>query len=204
MLEDASWLGLLALGLSAIAAALIVGYLWHSPALTGPVKLRMFFALGVFPTSAALFGNASNLETTKTVQFCGSCHVMDSYVADVRDPSSKSLASMHGRLETFREDACYACHADYGMYGGVTTKINGMHHVVAFYGEDWSEPGHRAPALYEPYDTQRCTSCHDPLRVGAPLEHRVHEDKLRAREISCAANGCHGPPHPAWVQTMAQ
>lgn len=200
---DISWLGVGALGLSAISAIVIVVYLLRAPPLTSALKIILGGALFLLPSGVALLGNVENLETTKKVAFCGSCHVMTSYVEDVRDPSSKSLASAHGRLEIFREEACYTCHADYGMYGGVTTKIGGMHHVVAFYSDDWSEPGHRPPALYKPYDTRRCTTCHDPLRADAPLEHRVHGEKIKTEEVSCSAKGCHGPPHPAWAQVTA-
>ncbi len=190
-----------AVGLSALSAALIIGFWIHSPPLTGTIKLLLFFSMFVLPTSAAFVGNVSNLETTKTVEFCGSCHVMDSYVADARDSKSKTLASRHARLPVFREEACYGCHADYGMFGGVTTKIGGMHHVIAFYEEDWSEPGHRPPKLYKPYDFRKCTQCHDPLKADAPLEHRVHEAKIRKLDISCVDAGCHGHPHPEWKQT---
>ncbi len=200
---DFSWLGTSALALACVSAAIVAGYLLRSPPLTGQVKLILGFGLFLLPTTAAVLGNAANLETTKTVAFCGSCHVMTSYVEDARDPASESLASTHARLEHFRETACYTCHADYGMVGGVTTKINGMHHVVAFYGDDWSRPGHEPPALYKPYDVRTCETCHDPLRASAPLEHQVHAEKLRAREITCSSRGCHGPPHPPWVQQGA-
>ncbi len=200
---DVSALGLAALALGAASAALVIAYLVRSPPLTGPRKLTLFFAMFVLPTTSAVLGNASNLETTKSVEFCGSCHVMTSYVEDARDPASGSLASLHARLPTLRGDACYTCHADYGMYGGVTTKIGGMRHVLDFYSDDWTRPGHVPPALYKPYDLRTCEGCHDPLRAGAPLEHQVHADKLRAREISCASRGCHGPPHPPWAQVVA-
>jgi cytochrome c nitrite reductase small subunit len=189
-------LGLAALALAALAALAIVGFLVRRPPLTGEVKLRLFLAMLVLPTTAALLGNTANMETTKKVEFCNSCHVMNTYVADARSAESTSLAATHARLELFREDACYGCHADYGMLGGITTKIGGMHHVKDYYLNDWDQPGHRGPELYEPYDLRVCVSCHDPLRAGAPLQHRVHADEIRERSISCAADGCHGPPHP--------
>jgi cytochrome c-type protein NapC len=196
-----SWLGIAALGLGAIAAAVVIGFLTRAPKLTASLKLVLFLALFVLPTGSAFMGNASNMEASKNVEFCNGCHVMNSYVDDVRDPNSTSLASLHGRLEIFRDEACYECHADYGMFGGVTTKIGGMHHVEAFYTDDWSAPGHRAPALYKPYDMRRCLSCHDPLRKGAPLEHQVHAEKIKTMTISCSAEGCHGHPHPPWKQS---
>ncbi len=197
MHETPPILGLAALGMSLLSAVGLIGFLWRRPALTGEVKAGLFFALFVLPTTAALLGNTANLETTKAVDFCNSCHVMHTYVGDLRSTDSASLAATHGRLETFRKDACYACHADYGMLGGITTKIGGMHHVKDYYLNDWDEPGHRGPALYEPYDMRVCLSCHEPLKPGAPLQHRVHEAKMRAGEISCSADGCHGPPHPS-------
>ncbi len=196
-----SWLGLGSLGMGAIAAVLVLGFLVRAPQLNASLKLLLLFGLFVLPTSSAVMGNVANMEASKSVEFCNDCHVMNSYVDDVRDPNSPSLASLHGRLESFKDDACYNCHADYGMFGGVTTKIGGMHHVVAFYSDDWTTPGHRPPKLFKPYDTRRCTSCHDPLRKGAPLEHRVHEEKLKKREITCTASGCHGRPHPDWKQS---
>ena len=193
-------LGMIALALSAISALLIVAYLVRSPPLTGAIKLLLLFALFVVPTAAAMLGNVSNLETTKTVSFCGQCHVMTSYVDNVHDKGAQNLAALHGRLPAYGDEACYGCHSDYGMFGGVTTKLGGMRHVWDFYTNDWRKPGHAPPALYKPYDTRRCLACHDPLRKGAPLEHQVHAAKLEDHSISCAAKGCHGPPHPPWVQ----
>jgi cytochrome c-type protein NapC len=196
--------GAAAVVLSLIAAALVIGFLVRSPELTPGRKLLLGLALFVLPTMAAMLGNVHNIETTKTVEFCGSCHVMTSYVEDVKSADSRSLASLHARLPVFEGEACYICHADYGMFGGVTTKIGGLHHVVDFHSNDWSTPGHRPPALYKPYDMSRCLRCHDPLRAGAPLEHRVHAQKLQDRTISCSATGCHGPPHPPWKQQVVQ
>ena len=111
---------------------------------------------------------------------------------------SPLLASGHARLPEYRDDACYGCHADYGMFGGVTTKIGGMRHVWEFYTGDWTRPGHEPPALYEPFDTRTCMSCHDPLRAGAPIEHQLHAQKIESRAMKCTADGCHGRPHPVW------
>ena len=199
-----SWLGFTALGLSALSAALILGFLIRAPQITGAVKLVLLFALFVLPTAAAMLGNASNLETTKTVTFCGKCHVMTSYVNNAHDKNALNLAALHGRLPAYHEEACYNCHSDYGMFGGVTTKLGGMRHVWDFYTNDWTKPGHEPPALYKPYDTRRCLECHAPLRQGAPLEHRVHAAKIEDHSVSCAAKGCHGPPHPPWVQQQVK
>lgn len=193
-----SWLGIAALVVGAVAAAVLVWFLVKRPRLTFGIKVVLFFGLFLLPTVAAVLGNVSNLETTKTVRFCGSCHAMTTHVNDAHDPGSASLASRHARLPAQHEEACYGCHADYGMFGGITTKLNGMRHVWEFYTDDWSTPDHAPPKLYKPYDTRVCMSCHDPLRADAPLEHRVHAEKIEARAIKCTESGCHGRPHPAW------
>jgi len=193
-----SWLGIVALALGGLSAAYIVWFLLRRPKLSFRIKLELCFALLVVPSLSAVVGNVSNLETTKRVSFCGECHVMTSFVRDARDPKSTLLAASHAHVPAFTDEACYGCHADYGMLGGVTTKLGGMRHVIDFYTGDWTRAGRRPPQLYKPYDTRTCLSCHDPFRAGAPLEHQLHAEKIKTHEISCAADGCHGPPHPPW------
>lgn len=189
-------LGIAALACIAAAALILVGYLIKRPPFTPWVKLVLLFGLGVFPVGAALTGNIANYQVTQQREFCGSCHVMDPHANDAKDPQSQSLAAMHSRLPHFGEQSCYVCHADYGMFGTVTTKIGGMHHVWDFYTQDWNAPGHRLPQLYKPYDSQACLQCHVPMRPPAPLEHRVHQSVIEAGTVACASAGCHGPPHP--------
>ena len=66
-------------------------------------------------------GNIAGYEATKTRRFCGSCHVMTPYAKDSEDVASTSLAARHSRNDAFGAENCYACHADYGMFGTVTT-----------------------------------------------------------------------------------
>jgi len=199
-----SSLGAIALALGAVSAAYIVVFLVRRPAMTVRVKVELLFAMLVIPTLSSLVGNVSNLEAKKRVSFCGECHVMTSFVRDARNPASTSLAASHAQVPAFTDEACYGCHADYGMLGGVTTKIGGLRHVVDFYAGDWTRAGHRPPELYKPYDTRTCLSCHDPFRAGGPLEHQLHSEKMKSSEISCVADGCHGPPHPAWIPEVVK
>jgi len=48
---------------------------------------------------------------------------------DSNDRVSTSLAARHARSAMFGSENCYACHADYGMFGTVVTKLGGMRHV---------------------------------------------------------------------------
>jgi cytochrome c-type protein NapC len=195
-LEPASLLTYVALASSAGAAVIIVAYLLIRPALTWRVKLLMFAGLGPLPITAALSGNVGNFELTKERRFCGSCHVMEPYTADAADPKSSTLASIHSKNPYFGGESCYICHADYGMFGTVMTKVGGMHHVWDYYTDDWDAPGHRPPKLYKPYTSTACMQCHPPERAHQPLAHQVHANAIRAGEVACVTGGCHGPPHP--------
>jgi cytochrome c-type protein NapC len=195
-LEPVSLLSYAALVSAAGAVVLIVAYLVVRPALTWRVKLWLFAGLGPLPITAALSGNVGNFELTKERRFCGSCHVMEPYTDDAADPKSSTLASIHSKNPYFGGESCYVCHADYGMFGTVMTKVGGMHHVWDYYTGDWDAPGHRPPKLYQPYSSKTCMQCHPPERAHQPLAHQVHAGAVRAGQVACVTSGCHGPPHP--------
>lgn len=194
---NVSWLAWIALGLIAVSAAMLIGFLIRRPPLTTPVKLVLLAGLGVVPIGAAAAGNVANYEMTKKRQFCGSCHVMWDYAHDAADETSATLAAAHSRLPMFGDQSCYNCHSDYGMYGSVTTKVGGMKHVWDYYSEDWDAPGHRPPKLYKPFSNKSCRQCHALKRNPEKLEHRVHMKAIESDEVRCAGFGCHRPPHPA-------
>lgn len=188
-----------ALACAALAAVVLIAYLIRRPPLTAATRLWLFLGLGPLPIAAAIAGNVANLEVTKERHFCGSCHVMEPYIEDVSNPESKRLAAVHSRNEWFGHQSCYVCHADYGMFGTVVTKIGGMHHVWDYYTGDWGDPSHRPPALYKPYSNDACRHCHAHASAREPMEHRVHKAAIENGSVGCAKEGCHGPPHPKYV-----
>src|SRR5678809_284270 len=117
------------------AIAILLWYLVARPKLSPTVKVVLFFGLGVFPTGLGVSGNVVDFEHTATRDFCGGCHVMEPWTDDAADPQSHTLAAMHSRNPEFGERSCYTCHADYGMFGTVMTKIGGMRHVWLYYTE---------------------------------------------------------------------
>jgi cytochrome c-type protein NapC len=161
----------------------------------------LLLGLGVLPIGAAATGNIQGYETTEKRAFCGSCHVMSKHASDSEDPTSKSLAARHARNKLFGEDNCYMCHANYGMYGTVLTKMGGMRHVWLYYTEYRSVPlgdALKTIHLREPYPNESCMECHSTdnaiwLRVP---DHASSLDEVRAGRISCASGGCHGYAHP--------
>lgn len=196
-------LQMLSLGAAAAAAAILLWFLVRRPALVWQTKVLLLFGLGAFPILAAGTGNIAGFEETKTRTFCGGCHVMVPYTDDAADPASQTLASRHSRNANFGKKSCYACHADYGMYGAVTTKINGLRHVYHYYLEYRSLPLSEALprlATYEPYPNANCMQCHS---TRTPVwennsEHASLTEEVRSGEVSCASAACHGPPHPDW------
>jgi cytochrome c-type protein NapC len=194
MFEPTQMLKAGALASAALAAAILVTWLVRRPALRSGAKLWLFFGLGPLPIATALMGNLASFEVMKERRFCGSCHVMGPFVRDAEDPASGSLAAVHSRNGWFGGESCYVCHADYGMFGMATTKLGGLRHVWDFYTKDWDSGAQ--PELYKPYDNHTCMRCHPQSGPRRPLAHEVHARMMGEGQVSCAAKGCHGPPHP--------
>ena len=201
MTFPSSPLALLALASAAVAGAILVTYLVRRPELHHATKMWLLLGLGVLPITAAMAGNVEGFEATKSRAFCGSCHVMVPHTSDSNDRMSLSLASRHARNKLFGDENCYVCHADYGMFGTVATKLGGMKHVWKYYTEYRTtslEEARKTIHLYEPYPNQSCMQCHSTqtaLWLTVP-DHKASLEDVRASRISCASGGCHGFAHP--------
>ena len=184
-----------------LAALILLFFLIRRPAFTHAMKLWLLLGLGALPILAAGTGNVQGFETTEKRSFCGSCHVMARHAEDSEDPHSKSLAARHARNKMFGEENCYTCHADYGMYGTVLTKMGGMRHVWLYYTEYKDIPLDQAlPTIHirKPFPNSTCMECHsteNPIWL-AVKDHRSSLDGVRSGAISCASGGCHGYAHP--------
>lgn len=193
--------GAVALVCAVLAATIVVGYLWKQPPFGLRTQLMLFLGLGVLPIGSALAGNVAGMHATKEVQFCSSCHVMLAHTGDALDPSSQSLAARHSRNPLFGHESCYTCHADYGMFGAVFTKLNGMHHVSEYlqhFRKLTLDEALPKLELYKAMPNQNCMQCHSTtnrfwLDVG---DHASALDDVRSGKLSCASEGCHGYAHP--------
>jgi nitrate/TMAO reductase-like tetraheme cytochrome c subunit len=186
---------------SVIAAAILIWYLVRRPPLDATTKLRLLFGLGILPAIAMLTGNMGSLMITQHREFCGSCHVMTPYAMDSADPDSESLAARHARNALFGHQNCYTCHKDYGMFGAVMTKVNGMRHVWEYYTEYRHytvDEAYEKMHLYKPFSNTACMNCHSmTLKSDLAIEdHRGLLDEIRSGEASCVSSGCHGHAHP--------
>lgn len=194
-------LSLLALVCAALAALLLVAFLVRRPPLDNVTRVVLLLGLGVFPIGAATSGNLEGFHATKQRSFCGSCHVMTPHSQDSENPSSPSLASRHARNKLFGAENCYVCHADYGMFGAVMTKVGGMRHVYEYFKDYRTMSLDEARVkihLYAPYKNENCMQCHSTegdLWNKVP-DHRSSLQEVRAGRISCASGGCHGHAHP--------
>jgi len=137
----------------------------------------------------------------KTRKFCSSCHVMTPYGDDSADPKSMGLAARHGRNEAFGKENCYTCHADYGMFGTITTKLGGLRHVYEYtFNFHQLSLEEALPKIHirKPFPNATCIRCHsteNPLwkKIG---DHASTLVEIRAGTLSCASAGCHGAAHP--------
>jgi cytochrome c-type protein NapC len=191
----------LAMGTAGLSAIIILWFLVWRPTLTRGTKIALLFGIGLLPIATAANGNVAGYYATKQVSFCSSCHVMTPYGDDARSLNSMSLASRHTRNEAFGEESCYACHADYGMFGTVTTKLGGLKHVYEYTLNYRNMPVDEFVAtirIAKPFQNSTCIRCHSTFtpqfaNVG---DHTSAMGTLRDGTVSCASEGCHGPAHP--------
>ena len=194
-------LGYAAILFAILSAAIVVWYLARRPPLQLGTKLALLFGIFVFPILSAGSGNIAGYEQTKSREFCNGCHVMNPYIDDANDALSQSLAAQHGRNDVFGGMNCYECHADYGMLGPVTTKMNGMVHALHYYETFRNSPAEEAFGrikLFKPYPNRNCTKCHSmtlPGFIELP-DHKGVAEELKDATTSCVGSGCHGPAHP--------
>jgi cytochrome c-type protein NapC len=189
------------LGAAALSAVVLGWYLIRRPALTRATKVTLLFGIGLLPLASAGTGNIAGYHATKAVSFCGSCHVMTPYRDDVRDEASGSLAARHSRNEAFGRESCYACHADYGMFGTITTKLGGLRHVYEYVLHYRTMPTGRfleTIRIRAPFPNATCIRCHSTENPGwnAVGDHASTLVEVRAGRLSCASEGCHGSAHP--------
>lgn len=214
-IDEHNILQLATLACAGLAAVLLIGYLIRRPPLTATSKMLLLLCLGVLPLGAGLGANVAGYKATQHRAFCGSCHVMIPHASNSEDPKSNSLAAIHARNPFFGKDNCYTCHADYGMFGTVFTKLGGMRHVylyvTQFRNMSLEEAKHEIHLL-KPYPNTNCMQCHTTEAPGWNRipDHASAKDDVVANRIGCSSRGCHGVAHPttkdaasAWPEASA-
>lgn len=145
----------------------------------------------VFPIILSGVGTILALERVRTVPLCGSCHLtMKSYVDDMMNPKSNSLAAVHYANRYIAENQCYECHTSYGMLGTLQAKKQGVIDVYKYYTHTFELP----LQLRGPYRDGDCLKCH----AGATKWIAAHEEsqqRIFAGKLTCMQ--CHAETTPA-------
>src|SRR5215470_12679111 len=147
---------LLLLVLIGLTIALIAVFIYR-PQITQTLagKIAAFLALFALPVLCAGMGASSELAHATSTKFCLSCHIMKPYGQSLRVDDPTHLAAAHFQNHRVPPDeACYTCHTNYAMFGGVKAKIGGLRHLYVYY---LGKPPKAADIkLYEPYNNREC------------------------------------------------
>jgi len=180
-----------------IASLLLVAGIILRPEMTGARagKILAFVALFLLPIIAGGLGLSEHFQKSKQTAFCLSCHVMQPYGKSLYIDDKHYIAAAHFQNHRIPVDeACYTCHTDYVLYGGVRAKLRGMRHVYVQY------LGHVPPpekiSLYSAYNNRECLHCHLGARsFEDETTHSAMRDDLVSNQISCLTSGCHDTVH---------
>ncbi|MFN2377854.1 MAG: NapC/NirT family cytochrome c [Candidatus Binatia bacterium] len=163
--------------------------------MSGKIKLWLFLLVIVVPALMASVTANIAFSRAQSVEFCGSCHVMQPWIDNVTGEESDSLAGEHYKRRWIQREQCYTCHTNYGFLGPLEAKIKGVRHVIAFYiGED------AEIELYEEYPNENCLHCHlDAKGFREDSNHDPLEDILSGKDrcVECHEN-VHGVEQPGY------
>ena len=154
-------------------------------------RWALLVGAALLPLAASAGAFKAGIEESSRTRFCLSCHEMQSYGKSLFVDNRKALPAVHfqDRLVD-RDNACFACHTDYAMFGDVKAKLNGLKHVYVHYLGKVPEK----MALYQPYPNYNCLHCHDDAR--GYLEQPAHQAvtaQIASGQLSCLK--CHAVAH---------
>ncbi len=159
-------------------------------------SILVFIGLLVSPALATYVVGESHLERAKQTSFCLSCHVMSDYDRSLHVDDALAIPATHFQNNRVpRDRACYTCHTDYTMFGGISAKLNGFRHLVVQYSGQSPD----TVKLYSPYKNRECLQCHAGARTFEENEvHHMEPEQrgdLTAERLSCLTSGCHDAVH---------
>jgi nitrate/TMAO reductase-like tetraheme cytochrome c subunit len=155
-------------------------------------KWMLFFGICLLPAPVMMLSTAVGLEQSKNEQFCASCHVMQPFINDLKNPASKTLASVHYQNRYIQREYCYRCHTDYGILGTIEAKKTGLGHI-------WKETTgtYTLPIkMAKPYSYSICLDCH---AESAKFNKQAAHDGVVKETLTGKSNclDCHEAAHPA-------
>jgi cytochrome c nitrite reductase small subunit len=187
-----SWflIGVLCLGIVLILFSL----LRYKGATPSPFSWALLAgAICAVPLASTGFGTLLVFDRAERVEFCESCHLtMQTFVDDLKDSKSQSLAAVHFKNKYIPDNQCYVCHTSYGMFGTVEAKESGMIDVYKYFTRTYKFP----IKMREAYPNHDCLKCH--AESAKWLKHDEHvsmKADLFADKMKCM--DCHASEHPA-------
>jgi cytochrome c-type protein NapC len=161
-------------------------------------RILALLALFFVPSLAIWAGASNHMERAKTTDFCLSCHTMDAHGRSLYIDDKSFLPASHFQNNRVpRDRACYTCHTDYTMFGGLNSKWRGLRHVYVQYLGTIPKP--EEIELYEPFNNRECLHCHAGARsfVDATPHNKKPEllGQVTRNEVSCMAGKCHDIVH---------
>jgi cytochrome c-type protein NapC len=161
-------------------------------------KILAFMALFLLPALSIAGGFSQHMDRAQRTEFCVSCHTMSDHGRTllIDDPSYLPAVHFQNNLVP-RDRACYTCHTDYAMFGGVRAKLRGMRHLYVQYLGNIPPPDRLR--LYEPYNNRECLHCHDGARkfetFSAHTKTPQMLGELKSNTLSCTSSRCHDIVH---------
>ena len=184
------------LGYLLLVTAVLVILLVLRPGLTETRggKILAFLSLFLLPLLAGYGGVSAHLDHSKKTEFCLSCHVMEKYGKSLLIDDRSHVPAVHFQNNLVpREAACYTCHTDYTLYGGINSKLRGLRHLYVQYLGTLPEQ----IKLYSPYNNRECLYCHGSARsFEESATHNLDSETMvliRSNQLSCT--GCHDLAH---------
>jgi cytochrome c-type protein NapC len=174
-----------------LAAVFLVALVSSRPGLaTSPGgKLLIFAALFLLPVASIRSGLRVHMQSTKSTEFCMSCHVMEPFGQGLLVEDETFLPAAHFQNRRIdRDTACFSCHTHYSLFGDMAAKLNGLKHMAVYYSGQTPD----VIELYKPYNNRECLYCHEGARSFEDL-HDHDRKELIANEMSCMS--CHGKTH---------
>lgn len=189
-------LGIVAV-LSALVGLVLIEFIVRRRLRRGTYHWLLFVGLFMLPFLAMTSTTMTLFEETKTVRSCASCHAMDPFVSDLRNPDSHTLAARHSTNKWIPEHQCYTCHTTYGVHGALEAKLSGFRHWWRYMTGTWERPIRYKGS----FPNADCLFCHEGTpKFEKETIHKTEAVNLATNRIGCFT--CHGPPHPSPEERM--
>jgi cytochrome c-type protein NapC len=179
---------------------LIIGVLVARPSVTTGRggKILAFVAMFCLPIFCGLLGVSKEMARAKTTTFCLSCHTMGAYGKSLLVDDPTHIPAAHFQNHRVPPDeACYSCHTEYAMFGGLKVKLYGLKHVAIYYFG--TPPAPENIKLYDPYNNRECLHCH--LGARSFEQGAMHNSDpsilpaIKSNQLACLSSGCHDVTH---------